>query len=80
MYSEIPNISTTTYRKENGMYAKYVELRDNKGVNDATVAKATGLPQSVFTDWKNGKSQPKVDKLIKIADFFGITLDALARS
>ena len=41
------------------------------------VAKATGIPNSTFTDWKNGRSCPKADKLIKIADFFGLSLDGL---
>lgn len=62
------------------MYAKYVELRDARGCKDSDVAKATGMPQATFSEWKKGKSIPKVDKLIKIADFFGITLDELVRS
>ena len=62
------------------MYAKYVELRDKKGVRDADVSKATGIAQSVFTDWKNSKSSPKIDKLVKIADFFGVSLDDFVRS
>lgn len=61
------------------MYAKYVQLRDAKGLRDADVAKATDIPQSVFTDWKNGKSSPKVDKIIKIADFFEVSLDEFVR-
>lgn len=39
------------------------------------VAKATGIPNSTFTDWKNGRSVPKADKLVRIADFFGVSLD-----
>jgi len=62
------------------MYAKYTELRDSKGYKDSDVAKETGLSPVVFAEWKSGKSQPKVDKLIKIADFFGVTLDELVRS
>ena len=61
------------------MYARYVELRDKMGAKDADVAKATGINPVVFTDWKKSKSVPKVDKLIKIADFFGISLDELVR-
>ena len=41
------------------------------------VSKATGIPGSTFTDWKNGRSSPKSDKLKKIADFFGVSLDSL---
>lgn len=61
------------------MYAKYAKLRDAKGINDANVSDATGIPRSTFTDWKNGRSTPKTEKLIKIADFFGVSLDELVR-
>lgn len=57
------------------MYQKYCELRDKAGVNDATVANATGITRSTFTDWKHGRSTPKIEKLKKIADYFGVTVD-----
>ena len=41
------------------------------------VGKATGIAGSTFTDWKTGRSAPKQDKLQKIADYFGVTLDYL---
>lgn len=61
------------------MYEKYVELRDSKDLNDAKVSEATGIPRSTFTDWKQGRSVPKVKKLIKIADLFGVSLEELVR-
>ena len=61
------------------MYAKYVKLRDSKNLNDSAVSKATGIERSTFSDWKSGRSKPKLEKLIKIADFLGVTLDELAR-
>lgn len=39
------------------------------------VAGDLGLARSIFSDWKSGKSMPKTDKLIKIADYFGVTVD-----
>lgn len=57
------------------MYARYVELRDLAGVKDAEVAKNVGIAQSTFTDWKKGRSSPKMDKLVKIAGFFGVSVD-----
>lgn len=57
------------------MYKQYSELRDSKGVTDYRVAKETGIPKSTFTDWKTGKSKPKVDKLKKIADYFDVTIE-----
>ena len=41
------------------------------------VAKATGISSSTFTDWKNGRSTPKADKLVLIADYFNVSLDTL---
>ena len=46
-------------------------------MKDSDVAKATGITKSTFSDWKTGRSKPKQDKLQKIADFFGVTLDYL---
>ena len=59
------------------MYERYCMLRDKKGVKDGTVATATGIGRSTFSDWKSGRSVPKKDKLQKIADYFGVSLEYL---
>lgn len=59
------------------MYEIYCTLRDSRGLKDSDVAKATGITKSTFSDWKNGRSKPKDEKLLKIADFFDVTLDYL---
>ena len=41
------------------------------------VSKATGISASTFTDWKNGRSAPKADKLLRIAEHFGVSLEYL---
>ncbi|MBQ1956857.1 MAG: helix-turn-helix domain-containing protein [Clostridia bacterium] len=41
------------------------------------LAKATGISPSTFSDWKSGRYTPKADKLLLIADFFGMSLDSL---
>lgn len=53
------------------MYKKYAELRDNAGVTDYEVGKQTGIATSTLSNWKAGRYTPKIDKLKKIADFFG---------
>lgn len=55
------------------MYELYRKIRDKKGYKDSDVSRATGIPASTFTDWKNGRSKPNTEKLFKIAD----TLDTL---
>ena len=62
------------------MYERYCELRDKRGLRDAAVANATGIPKSTFSDWKSGRSVPKIEKLQRIADFFGVTVDYLMGS
>lgn len=57
------------------MYEKYIKLRNDKGVTDYRVSAETGITKSTFTDWKNGRSEPKLDKLKKIADYFGVSIE-----
>ena len=57
------------------MYEKYVNLREEKGLTDYKVSEMTGIPKSTFSDWKSGRSVPKIEKLKKIADCFGVTVD-----
>lgn len=59
------------------MYEIYCKLRDERGIKDSDVVKGTGITKSTFSDWKNGRSNPKNEKLQKIADFFGVTVDYL---
>ena len=61
------------------MYAKYVKLRDAKGLSDAQVSEKTGIPRSTFTDWKSGRSNPKLEKLMKIASVLDVTLEDFVR-
>lgn len=59
------------------MYEVFAELLKQKNVKAADVCRATGLPSSLFSEWKRGKSSPKIDKLKKIADYFDVTTDYL---
>lgn len=56
------------------MYRKFAELLQKRGVTTYQVAKSTGIGQSTFSDWKNGRSTPKADKLQKIADYFEVPI------
>lgn len=61
------------------MYERYVELRDKKGVTDYRVSKDTGISRSTFTDWKNGRSAPKVEKLLSLAKYFDVPVEYLIK-
>lgn len=59
------------------MYEIFVKLLEKYGLTAYKVSKATGIAGSTFSDWKNGRSNPKQDKLQKIADYFGVSLEYL---
>lgn len=58
-------------------YERYCKIRDAKGYKDSQVAAATGIGKSTFSDWKNGRSNPKNDKMQKIADLFEVSVEYL---
>lgn len=49
-------------------YEKYAEIRDKKNLTDGKVAEMCGFGRSTFSDWKAGRSIPKIEKMQKIAD------------
>lgn len=59
------------------MYSVFEQLLQKYGVSTYKVSKETGIAQSVFSSWKNGISNPKQDKLQKIADYFGVSIEYL---
>jgi repressor LexA len=58
-------------------YSAFEQLLQIHGTTVYRVAKATGIAPSTFTDWKNGRSVPKADKLLRIASHFQLSLDEL---
>lgn len=59
------------------MYEIFERLLKQTGVTAYRVSKETGIGASTFSDWKKGRSTPKQEKLQKIADYFGVTVDFL---
>ena len=59
------------------MYEIFVQLMEEKGVAPYRVYKETGVAQSSLSDWKNGKSIPKIDKMKAIAKYFNVTVEYL---
>lgn len=57
------------------MYEKFVELLGKTNKSTYQVSKDTGIKQSVFSNWKTGRSNPKVDKLKILAEYFGVSIE-----
>lgn len=60
-------------------YHTYASLRDERGYTDYRVAKETEIATATLAEWKKGTYKPKVEKLLKIADLFGVPVEVLIR-
>ena len=58
-------------------YDVFEKLCNSRDVTPYRVAKETGVSTSTLSSWKTGRYTPKQDKLQKIADYFGVTVDYL---
>lgn len=52
-------------------------LREDRDLRQSDVARATGLDQKTLSNYETGKTNPDSYALIKLADFFGVTIDYL---
>jgi len=59
------------------MYSNFEKLLRLNNTNAGKVSAETGISPATLSEWKNGKYVPKLDKLQKIADYFGVTVDYL---
>lgn len=47
----------------------YVE---RSGRDRKEIAEALGIPYSTFTEWCNARKYPRIDRIEKLADYFGV--------
>lgn len=57
------------------MYETYKRLRDEKGVTDYRVCKETGIASATLRGWRRGDYTPKIEKLQKLANYFGVPVE-----
>ena len=53
------------------------DLRVEKGLTQAELAKLTGISQAGIAKWETGDRKPSIDCLIILAKFFKCTLEYL---
>ena len=56
---------------------RLLELRKEKGISQATLAKNLQVSFAVICYWETDKSEPTAPNLVKLADYFGVTVDYL---
>lgn len=59
------------------MYQKFEKIINKKGITPYRVSKDTGIATATLSDWKNGKTTPKTDKLVTISKYLGVKLEDL---
>lgn len=53
------------------------DLREDRDLKQIDVAQATGIDQRTISNYETGKTIPDAFALIKLADFFGVSIDYL---
>lgn len=56
-------------------YKRLEVLLKSKNITAYRVSKDTGIGQSTFSDWKKGRSKPKLEKLVKIAAYLNVPVE-----
>ena len=56
---------------------RILELAEQKNITANRVAVECKLNASAMAEWKKGKSSPGLEAIIKIADFFEVSIDYL---
>lgn len=58
-------------------YDKYVSLCKRNNISPSRAAQEIGFNKSSITNWKNNGYTPRREILVRIADYFGVSVDFL---
>lgn len=53
------------------------DLREDRDIRQSDLAEAVGIDQRTISNYETGRTNPDSDALIKLADFFGVSIDYL---
>ena len=56
---------------------RLLELRTEKELSQRDVAKVFNISQGTYNNWENGKTQPSIEQLITISEYFQVSVDYL---
>lgn len=60
------------------MYKEIIKnLREDRDLYQKDVAQAISVSRAVYSDYETGRVTPSIDVLIKLADFYNVSLDYL---
>ena len=58
---------------------RIIELRNTRGISQADLAEAMGVSRQSVSKWETGASTPDLEKLVKLAEYFQLSLDQLVK-
>lgn len=56
---------------------RLTQLRKERGVSQAAIAKGIGVSSRAYQEYEYDKAEPRMSKLVSIADFLDISIDYL---
>lgn len=59
-------------------YFVFEKLITERNITSYRVAKDTGISPMTLSDWKNDKSKPKLEKMLKISEYLGVDVSVFA--
>jgi transcriptional regulator with XRE-family HTH domain len=51
------------------------ELRKSRGLSQQALCEKLNLSRGTYSLWETGKRRPELDSLIRLADFYGVSVD-----
>lgn len=60
-----------------GFPSKLKQARKNTGFTQREVAKEIKIPYSTIANWELGRTQPDIESIGILADFYGVSVDWL---
>lgn len=60
-----------------GFSSKLKKARENTGFTQREVAKETGISHSTIANYETGRTEPDIENLGTLADFYGVSIDWL---
>lgn len=62
---------------ERGVFMRLKELRKKKGISQLRLATELNTTQNTISRYETGEREPGIAELIKIADYFNVSVDYL---
>ena len=63
--------------RERGVLVRLKGLRKKKGISQLRLATDLNTTQNTISRYETGEREPGIDELIKIADYFNVSVDYL---